>query len=631
MFLNVEQLEKQLDKEYFQEIGSMAAFNVLETQFQMFITSRVHLNDEYVAMTRSYFIQYTQQSILEFQDTLIQHLKSVKKSIDKRVQLKREYDSWVNERQMQTTEEKVDTSKALDTSSADTESGRTESKEQDTSSRSGNDAHDDDADIRPIYDEEPMAEVQMTTEIDVFAMGQQHNEQPEFSNEGEVVQNAEECHDTLQIHQSPRGIFINQAKYTLEILHKHGMDKGQSIGTPMATKHKLDVDLNGNPVDQTDYHSKIGSLMYLTSSRPDIVQASAIAISYNPVQHSRTKHIHTRYHFIKEQVKNGIIELYFVRTEYQLADMFTKALPEDRFKYLVRRIVHNPDFKETKVFLPRKLILSTRISTILSLELFLQDIQSFEPKKKDSVRIKYRNEIKINELKGNFTGMSIEINKKKKLQQLEQVANLSTYPSQHFNSFCYDDDDDEESYTPFKDIIISELPLCISITPVLSTEEPKDSLIMGDGHLDTIPEKESDEFRKLVLRTLSQSQSYLLESLLKRDTLMASSPKFDSLLEEFSGKLAHTDLIPPGINESNCDPESEIELRELRDSRIDKTSDGSEVKEKDKIIASTWNLVNKNLTSAKFSSLNEIVPSTVDTKYTVELAAGKIIEADTNI
>nr|GEY64085.1 retrovirus-related Pol polyprotein from transposon TNT 1-94 [Tanacetum cinerariifolium] len=65
---------------------------------------------------------------------------------------------------------------------------------------------------------------------------------------------------------------------------------------------------------------------------------SAIAISCNPVQHSHTKHIHTRYHFIKEQVKNGIIELYFVITEYQLADMFTKALPEYRFKYLVRRI-----------------------------------------------------------------------------------------------------------------------------------------------------------------------------------------------------------------------------------------------------------------------------------------------------
>nr|GEY70223.1 hypothetical protein [Tanacetum cinerariifolium] len=65
---------------------------------------------------------------------------------------------------------------------------------------------------------------------------------------------------------------------------------------------------------------------------------SAIAISCNPVQHSRTKQIHTRYHFIKEQVENGIIELYFVLTEYQSSDMFTKALSEDRFKYLVRRI-----------------------------------------------------------------------------------------------------------------------------------------------------------------------------------------------------------------------------------------------------------------------------------------------------
>nr|GEY56721.1 retrovirus-related Pol polyprotein from transposon TNT 1-94 [Tanacetum cinerariifolium] len=84
----------------------------------------------------------------------------------------------------------------------------------------------------------------------------------------------------LQIHQSPSGIFINQAKYTLEILHKHGMDKGQSIGTPMATKPKLDADLSGNPVDQTDYRSKIGSLMYLTSSRLDIVQAVCLCARY---------------------------------------------------------------------------------------------------------------------------------------------------------------------------------------------------------------------------------------------------------------------------------------------------------------------------------------------------------------
>nr|GEW99136.1 hypothetical protein [Tanacetum cinerariifolium] len=65
---------------------------------------------------------------------------------------------------------------------------------------------------------------------------------------------------------------------------------------------------------------------------------AAIAISCNPVHHSRTKHIDVRYHFIKEKVEKGIVELFFVGAEYQLADLFTKALPIERFKYLVRRL-----------------------------------------------------------------------------------------------------------------------------------------------------------------------------------------------------------------------------------------------------------------------------------------------------
>ncbi|GKE76547.1 hypothetical protein Tco_1542667 [Tanacetum coccineum] len=108
IFLNMDQLEKQLDTEEFKEIGSMDL-----------------LDSEYVVMIRNYFLQYTQLEILEFRDTLIQHIESVKKSIDKRALLKREYDSWVNERQMQTTEEKVDMSKALDASLVDTESSGT--------------------------------------------------------------------------------------------------------------------------------------------------------------------------------------------------------------------------------------------------------------------------------------------------------------------------------------------------------------------------------------------------------------------------------------------------------------------------------------------------------------------------
>ncbi|GKC54921.1 hypothetical protein Tco_1077666, partial [Tanacetum coccineum] len=66
---------------------------------------------------------------------------------------------------------------------------------------------------------------------------------------------------------------------------------------------------------------------------------STIAISCNPVQHSRTKHNNIRYHFINEHVEKGTIELYFVGIEYQLADLFTKALPKERFEYLVHRIV----------------------------------------------------------------------------------------------------------------------------------------------------------------------------------------------------------------------------------------------------------------------------------------------------
>nr|GEX48759.1 hypothetical protein [Tanacetum cinerariifolium] len=266
--------------------------------------------------------------------------------------------------------------------------------------------------------------------------------------------------------------------------------------------------------------------------------------------------------------------------------------------------------------------------------------QHYLDEMKSLINLEYCNEIKIDELKGNFNRMSIDINKKEKLQQLEQVANLSTYPLKHFNAFCYDDDDDDEDYTA---VIILGFPFT-------------DSLIMETEHLDTILEMESDEFikssvenlvpipsesedfsdiesecdvpdyddsqtknfstisnplfddstssddkssheefiHKMSFKTYSNphfyldeeiissefnlihnedldstpkndrfdTKSYLLESLLNRDTLMSSSPKFDSLLEGFSSELAHTDLSPPGINEANCDPKEGINLVE---------------------------------------------------------------------
>nr|GEU79715.1 retrovirus-related Pol polyprotein from transposon TNT 1-94 [Tanacetum cinerariifolium] len=140
------------------------------------------------------------------------------------------------------------------------------------------------------------------------------------------------------IHQSPRGIFINQAKYTLEILHKHGMDKGQSVGTPMATKPKLDANLSGNPVDQTDYRSKIGSLVYLTSSRPDIVQENCTAMSSAEAEYVALSARCAQVIWMKTQLQDYGFNYNKIPTEYQLADMLTKSLLEDRFKYHVRRI-----------------------------------------------------------------------------------------------------------------------------------------------------------------------------------------------------------------------------------------------------------------------------------------------------
>ncbi|GJY69536.1 hypothetical protein Tco_0472518 [Tanacetum coccineum] len=65
---------------------------------------------------------------------------------------------------------------------------------------------------------------------------------------------------------------------------------------------------------------------------------SAIALCCNNVQHLRSKHIDARYHFIKEQVENGVVELYFVRIEDQLTDIFIKALPRKRFNFLIEKL-----------------------------------------------------------------------------------------------------------------------------------------------------------------------------------------------------------------------------------------------------------------------------------------------------
>nr|GEV33722.1 hypothetical protein [Tanacetum cinerariifolium] len=196
----------------------------------------------------------------------------------------------------------------------------------------------------------------------------------------------------IQIFQSPRGIFINQSKYALESLKKYGFESCDPVDTPMVKKSKLDEDKEGKAVDPSLYRGMIGTLLYLTASRPDLqfvicmcarYQArptkstymrskesfdtneepsirmrsqltdyglgfnkipmycdnkSAIALCCNNVQHSRSKHIDIRYHFIKKHVENGVIKLYFVNTEYQLADFFTKALGRERIEFLINKL-----------------------------------------------------------------------------------------------------------------------------------------------------------------------------------------------------------------------------------------------------------------------------------------------------
>nr|GEU65647.1 hypothetical protein [Tanacetum cinerariifolium] len=210
----------------------------------------------------------------------------------------------------------------------------------------------------------------------------------------------------LQITQSPKGIFINQSKQALESLRIYGFESCDPVDTPMVEKSKPDKDKEGKSVDPSHSRGMIGTLLYLTASRPDLqfaisfvdvdhadcqdtrrstsgslqflvdrliswlskrqksaaisnyglgfnkipmycVNKSVIALCCNNVQHSRSKHIDIRYHFIKEQVENGVIELYFVNTEYQLADLFTKAQGRDRIEFLINKLGMRSFMSET--------------------------------------------------------------------------------------------------------------------------------------------------------------------------------------------------------------------------------------------------------------------------------------------
>ncbi|GJX56390.1 retrovirus-related pol polyprotein from transposon TNT 1-94 [Tanacetum coccineum] len=182
--------------------------------------------------------------------------------------------------------------------------------------------------------------------------------------------------------QSPRGIFLNQSKYASEIIKKYGLLASDSVDTPMVEKNKLDEDLQGTPVDATLYRDMNGSLMYLTSSRPDLIYAVCLCARYqakptekhlNATQITREAKEHYDLEYIgwiycliwvlcsnpmdavtgnrlwlsiqydssvlrQQTFATRKIQLYFVRTEYQLAEIFTKPLPRERFNFLIEKL-----------------------------------------------------------------------------------------------------------------------------------------------------------------------------------------------------------------------------------------------------------------------------------------------------
>nr|GEU49227.1 hypothetical protein [Tanacetum cinerariifolium] len=194
----------------------MTAFWVVNNQFQKFIDSQFSLDYD-SQMTDKYFVEYTGIKVKHFRDTLLQHMGNVKKFVAERTRHQRQYDKRVNKRQMQTQKSKIDIGKAVDDDLVVTESNGIESKVQDDRSRPGNDTDADDADIRSIYDEEQMAEVQLTTECNIFAIIQQHTEQPELINEGRVDQYPKQCQvKSPMIDSSPDNQTTDYSKQSLE-------------------------------------------------------------------------------------------------------------------------------------------------------------------------------------------------------------------------------------------------------------------------------------------------------------------------------------------------------------------------------------------------------------------------------
>ncbi|GJU97851.1 retrovirus-related pol polyprotein from transposon TNT 1-94 [Tanacetum coccineum] len=132
----------------------------------------------------------------------------------------------------------------------------------------------------------------------------------------------------LQIKQMEYGIFFNQSKYIKEMLKKFGLEDSKPIKTPMSSDIKLTKDEECESVDSTKYQGMIGDYVDRKST------SGAIDLSKYPVQHSRTKHIEIRHHFLRDNVQKGHISIEKVPPVDNIADILTKPLKRESFNYL---------------------------------------------------------------------------------------------------------------------------------------------------------------------------------------------------------------------------------------------------------------------------------------------------------
>nr|GEV43813.1 retrovirus-related Pol polyprotein from transposon TNT 1-94 [Tanacetum cinerariifolium] len=167
----------------------------------------------------------------------------------------------------------------------------------------------------------------------------------------EVQQVFKQMEQAVEQHSVEKNKFQNKMKY---VLQENDRLLTQALSVDIVNivvhdnkLHSLSGDVNERKVKREveeietlniELDHKVTKLVAKNEHLKQTYKKLAIALCCNNVQHSRSKHIDIRHHLIREQVERRVVELYFVSTDYQLADIFTKAIPRQRFEFILSRL-----------------------------------------------------------------------------------------------------------------------------------------------------------------------------------------------------------------------------------------------------------------------------------------------------